>query len=469
MPVFGLPKDRIKKKVFEGKITFSVYGLGHVGLPLCVCWLKAGGKVIGVDVNDEVVKCINQGLSPINEPGVDAAVSHFVNLKKFTATSDLVKASFEADVDVICVPTSVSEGKKTDLSSLIECVESIGKGLKKGDIVILESSVPPSTTAKVVRPILEGESGLKAEKDFGLAYSPERVMEGRVIKDIEENYPKIVGGIGRKSSETAAALYECIARKGVIIVRDATTAEASKLFEGVYRDVNIALANELAILSEKIGVNFMEAREAANTQPYCNLHFPGLGVGGMCIPVYPYFLLNEAEKFNLDLQLIRLAREINDGMPRYTARKVLEILRQGRYLKSGAKKKIAVLGLAFRGNVGDTRNSPVYRLLSILKNEIHERVEIFVYDPHVGEDSRLKEMGVRQVSELDEAIREASVVIFATDHDEFKKINFKSFSEALDRSAVIFDARNILWRTNGLPNPKIKIYGLGRPVKMIRK
>src|SRR5262249_26069431 len=238
------------------------------------------------------------------------------------------------------------------------------KGLKEGDVVSLNPSVPPGTTEDIVLPVLEAQSGFQVEKDFYLIYNPERIYEGRAIQDIEERYPAIISGAGPKSLELAKTFYPLISKKGVFTVSNIRTAETEKLFEGVYRDVNIALANELAKFCEKIGVNFWEARDAANSQPFCHLHKPGVGVGGACIPVYPQFILHSAEQVKGNCPITKLSRAVNDAMPASCVKEAIKLLKiKPRTETSFDGITVTLLGLAFRGGVSDTRMSPTYQVI----------------------------------------------------------------------------------------------------------
>ncbi|MEM4213806.1 MAG: nucleotide sugar dehydrogenase, partial [Candidatus Methanomethylicaceae archaeon] len=431
MAVLGKPPSDLKKDLKEGRITVAVYGMGRVGLPIAVAWLRAGAKVIGVDINHGLVEMLNDGKTPLeDEPNINEWVKRGVEEKRFYATNDGVAASRNSDIKIIVIPTTLNAKKKLNNSSLITVAENIGKGLKAGDVVILECTVPPLTTENLVKPILEEESGLRAEEDFGLAYSPERIYEGRALQDIEENYPKVVGGIGSKSTEAVASLYECIARKGVIRLKSPREAEASKIFEGIYRDVNIALANELAKFCMSAGIDFMEARSAANSQPFCHLHLPGIGVGGLCIPIYPYFLMGVAEDLGMRLPIPRLARKINEGMPSYTFRLLKFALREAGIKIRDAK--IGILGLSFRGGIKDTRLSPAIEFIKLLEGKVGG---VRAYDPWV----RTLE-GVDTCSSLEELLDWSDALVLATDHPEFKEMDLRN----LKKRIVVVEGRNII-------------------------
>ncbi len=446
----------LKRRVLSGDALISIYGLGYVGLPLAMVWLKKGGHVIGVDTDREKIEMIKRGENPLKEEReLGSLIKKFIEEDKFRVTVDGVKASKLSAVKIVTVPTWLSKEKKCDLSALLKALHSIVKGLKEGDLVSIEPTVPPTTTETVAREILESKSGLRVEDDFYLVYSPERVYIGRVMKDIEENYPKIVGGIGSKSTEVAASIYSLIARKGVIKMSSATAAETVKIFEGVYRDVNIALANELARFTSSLGLDFMEVREAANSQPYCHLHLPGCGVGGACIPYYPYYLMEVAAEKNVKLKLTELGRDINESMPDYCVSLAFEAIRELK--KSPEDINVAVLGLAFRGNISDTRESPAYAIIEKLKDKV---ASLKVHDPHVEKDPKIEGLNIRKEEKLEEAIKGVDLIMIITDHSEYKKINPSWMLKYTEKPVAIIDGRNMI-DTGNLP--KEVIYrGIGR-------
>ncbi|MCD6114476.1 MAG: nucleotide sugar dehydrogenase [Thermoprotei archaeon] len=454
-----LSENEIKAKLRKGEVRVAVFGLGHVGLPLACAWLKAGAYVIGVAKTERKVSLINEGINPLkDEPTLTPIVEKYVREGKFKATTDGVGAAKEADVIIIATPTSVKwnePGKPLDLSILREVLETVGKGLSRGNIVIIEPTVPPGTTLNIAKPLLERISGLKVEEDFGLAYSPERIMTGHAFQDIVENYPKIIGGVGPKSSKVAKALYEVVAKKGVIVLSSPTAAELEKVAEGIYRDVNIALANELAKLSHILGIDFDEVRYAANSQPYCHLHKPGVGVGGYCIPIYPYFALHTASRFNLELQLTRLGRIINEHMPEYVANLALEAL--AKLNIRADKAKVAILGLAFRGNIGDTRLTPTLDLIRFL--ESYGITDIIIHDPHVENNPTKYPL----VKNLEEAVKGRHVVIVATDHNEYKGLKPSKILQLskLKRIAIVDGRHAIDFREN--VGGRVVYVGVGRP------
>ena len=425
----------IIKKIKNGKLRIAIYGLGHVGAPLAAVWLRAGAHVIGVDKSKKVLADARRGRTTIPEPHVNGAFKRGIDSGRFELYDDPIKASQDSFFKMICVPVlSQDHGLSADLSAVSEVATMIGKGLKKGDVVSLNPSVPPGTTEDVVIPIIEKQSQLRVTKDFNMIYNPERIYEGRAVADIEENYPAILSAVGPKSKEIAYTIYSHIFKKGVLLLDSIRTAEAEKLFEGVYRDVNIALANEMAKFCEAAGIDFWQARDAANSQPYCHIHKPGIGVGGACIPVYPQFVLDVAKKINVLCEVTNISRSINDSMPAYCVREATRLLNFSKLPKS----TITILGLAFRGDVSDTRLSPTYTIIKEL--EKFGVKKIIIHDPLVSEDPTLSNFhNVTLTSDIKRAIKNSDLVILATDHHEYKKLGKTFFGKI-----PVYDGRGIL-------------------------
>ncbi len=422
-------KDGLAAKIKRGEFKIAIYGLGHVGSPLASVWLRAGAHVIGVDKSASVLENARNGRTHLPEPGVPQAYQKGLREKRFSVYDDLLKASQDSNFKMICVPVLIDDSFSADLGPVKQVAAAIGRGLKKGDAVSLNPSVPPGTTEDVVIPILEKESGLRVEQDFYMIYNPERIYEGRAIQDIEEGYPAIVAGAGPKSLEIGTKLYPMIFKKGVVQLKSIKAAETEKLLEGVYRDVNIALANEMAKFCEGIGVNFWEARDAANSQPFCHIHKAGAGVGGACIPVYPRFVLHTANAKKIECNITKLGRTVNDSMPQYCVEQALA-------LAQGSPPIVALLGLAFRGGVSDTRLSPTYNIIDALRK--HGVRDIRVHDPLVRKDPAIPE-GVLLTSNLDHAVNGADLVILVADHAEYRSLGSGSLG-----GAAVYDGRAIL-------------------------
>ena len=420
-------------KIRSGEFKIAIYGLGHVGAPLAAAWLRSGAYVIGVDKSKDILGYAREGKTHIPEPGVNEAFKNGITNKKFFLYDDLVEASKDSFLKMICVPVLAADGT-ADLSAVKNVAAAIGKGLKKNDVVALNPSVPPGTTEDVVIPILQKQSGFTVEDDFFVAYNPERIYEGRAIEDIEQRYPGVVAGYGKRSLEISKKIFSFIYQKGVISMSNIKSAETEKLFEGVYRDVNIALANELAIFSERLGINFWEVRIAANSQPFCHIHKPGIGVGGACIPVYPQFILKTAKDLALDCKITRLGRLLNNSMPKYCVRQALRLVKPKKY----KDLRITLLGLAFRGGVSDTRLSPTYDVMKELQKLKVKK--IIVHDPLVKNDGLFsKHKNTFLVNDLDVALKGADLIIIMADHEEYKKLSNNSIG-----TSVLYDGRGII-------------------------
>ena len=435
-------------RVRSGEFRVAVYGLGHVGSPLASSWLRAGAHVIGIDNSSEVLENARKGRTHIYEPGVNEAFSKGLKEKRFFVYGDPLKGSHDSHFKLICVPVLLTDSFSADLSAVKQVATAIGQGLKKGDVVSLNPSVPPGTSEDVVLPILEEQSGLKVERDFYMVYNPERIYEGRAIEDIEERYPAIVAGAGAKSLEIGAKLCSLVAKKGVIKMGNIRTAETEKLLEGVYRDVNIALANEMAKFCEKAGVDFWEAREAANSQPFCHIHKPGAGVGGACIPVYPQFILYAAKKSGVECKIISFGRNVNDSMPAYCVDQAMKLIDKSDI----SKCTVALLGLGFRGGVSDTRLSPTYKVIDELKKL--KVKEIRVHDPLVRRDPNLTP-DIMLTSDLSRAAKNADLVMLISDHPEYHHITSKDLN-----GAPVYDGRGILDRSRFVAR---SFASIGRP------
>ena len=409
-----------------GRVPVAVYGLGKMGLPLATVFAEVTGNTTGVDVDASVVEAINDGDCPVSgEPGLPEAMREVVADGSFVATTEGDAAAARASVHVVIVPTLVEDGSP-DLTTLRAAISAVASGLEPGDLVCVESTVPPGTCDEVVAPLLAEESDCDPG-EFGVAFCPERTASGRALRDVRGAYPKVVGGVDPESTRAAAALYDVLTDNEVHAVSDATTAECVKVFEGVYRDVNIALANELATLTEEMGVDVFEAIETANAQPYCDLHRPGAGVGGHCIPYYPYFLIDTTET---GTPLLRRARRINDAMPGYTVGKLCEALRETGVALSDAT--VAVLGLAYRPGVDETRESPGVAIASLLRDA---GVDVIGVDPVV--DLNAFDVRSAEVGDLPEM--ELDGVVVATAHDAFGTLDWRELD-----GAVVVDGRNVV-------------------------
>jgi len=420
----------------NGGVTVCVAGLGWMGLPTACLFADAGCRVIGVDVDEHVVEQTNKGKSHIEEPGVGPLIKKHISSGRLLATDSVGGAAAESDIFVIIVPTTVDYRKKPNYSAVEKVSKDIAAGLRRGSLVIFESTVGPGVTEDIVKGIIEKASGLQAGKDFGLAYSPIRATAGRVLEDLQ-NYPRVVAGLDERSLELASAILGTVVKERIIKVRDIKTAELTKLFENIYRDVNIALANELAMFCEKVGINYMEAREAANTQPYSHLHVPSVGVGGHCIPLNPYFLIDEAEAAGAKVRLITYARKVNDDMPAHMVKLTAEALRSGR--KTLMRAKIAVLGISYRADVKEVKFSPV---IEIIKRLLKKGARVTVYDPYF-RAKEIGEMGFQGLDSLERAIEGVDCIVVAVGHKRFKGLKIEELARYTKRPLIIVDGSHL--------------------------
>jgi len=406
-----------------------VFGLGYIGLPTASLLANNGFEVIGIEKQNNLIDIINNGGVHIEEPGLKTLVHAAVN-------SGLLKAKTEveeADVFFIAVPTLVKNENgemKVDLSHVKEAAREIVPFLRKGNLVVLESTSPPGTSCNLVAPILE-QSGLKAGQDFYLAHCPERVLPGNTLRELIQNN-RVIGGVNRESAERAQALYDKFV-EGDISITDATTAEMVKLIENTYRDINIALANELAGICEKAGINAWEAIKLANLHPRVNVHRPGPGVGGHCISVDPWFIISAFKK---ESRVIALGRTVNDQQPA----RVVEALKS--FLTGVKDPRVTILGVAYKGNIDDTRESPAVKVIEKLREE---GIGFKIYDPHV---SRFQ----YETKNLKEAFKDSDCAVVLADHDEFRFLYPKELA-GLMRTRIVYDTRNCLdrklWELNG--------------------
>ena len=411
--------------------TISVSGLGYIGLPTASMFATHGYCVIGIDVNEHVVRQLNKGDIHLQEPGLNTLVQ--AGLKSGNL---IIQTEPEvADAFIIAVPTPITADKRADLRYVEVATQAIVPYLRPGNLIILESTVPPGTTRDVVASILY-TSGLDPERDLLVAHSPERVLPGRILTELVDN-DRVIGGLTPQAAEVARDLYASFVQ-GEIHLTDATTAEMVKLMENTYRDVNIALANEFALVAEAIGVNVWQATEIANRHPRVNILKPGPGVGGHCIAVDPWFLVQAAPGL---AQLIASARRLNDRMPQYVAERVQSILAS---FASIEEPQIAALGLAYKANVDDVRESPSITVIRWLQAA---GCQVRAYDPYVKETPLVK-----TVNSLEVAVENADCLLILTDHQVFQTIEPATVGNKM-RHKVLVDTRNTMphavWQAAG--------------------
>ena len=431
MKLLGLTEEAARRAVEEGSVIVVQFGLGKLGLPLAVAIARAGARVVGVDVNQELVEIVNRGENPLpGEPGLEELIPVLVERGRLSATTDWREAVREGDVYIVAVPVTVEEDMRPRLSILLDVVEKIAVGLERGDIVSIETTLPLGTTRRVAR-LLEERSGLKHGVDFGVVHAPERTSSGRMLMDITESYPKVLGSDSEAALEAAAGFYSAINRKGVVKVSTSVAAEAVKVFEGVYRYVNIALANELALYAEQAGFDVWEVISAANTQPYCHLHRPGAGVGGHCIPVYPRFIMYDALRRGFEARVLEASRRVNDSMPRHAVYLLMRALNElGKPVKGS---RILVVGLTYRPHVREYFMSPAIPIVQELKEM---GAVLYAYEP-VALEEDYGRIGVARWS--GESI---DAVLIVSGYREFADMLYRRKVQA----AAVVDTRGIIER-----------------------
>jgi UDP-N-acetyl-D-glucosamine dehydrogenase len=431
-----MKKARSSQPKITDNTTVCIIGLGYVGLPLAVAFAKAGLKVLGVDVQQRRVTSVNKGQSYIAD--VDSkTLTEVIREGLLEATTDQSKLK-EVDAICICVPTPLTRTKDPELSYVISESEMVSRYLQKGQLVVLESTTYPGTTREVMLPILE-RSGLKAGRDFYLAFSPERVDPGSKNYNIK-NTPKVVGGIDPESTKLATLLYSRIVDT-VVPVSCPEVAEMTKVFENVFRSVNIALVNELAHLCEQMDLSVWEVIDAASTKPFGYVPFyPGPGVGGHCIPLDPYYLANKAREFDFHTRFIELAAEMNEHMPYHVVFRILELLNNRGKSLNGAR--ILVLGVAYKKDVEDTRESPALKIIQLLREK---GAEVSYNDPYVSQ-IHVPAGGMKSVELSAERLASMDCVVIAADHSCY------DIGEVVARAKLVFDTRGV---TRGLKQDNI--------------
>jgi UDP-N-acetyl-D-glucosamine dehydrogenase len=433
-------KSDLERKIQDRSAQVAVIGLGYVGLPLAVEFARVGFHVTGIDSNLQKIKMITEGKSYILDiAGED--LKSLVEQGLFVAVTDY-KLLKKMDTISICVPTPLSKTKDPDISSIIQVTKEIRKGLRPGQLIILESTTYPGTTDEVVLPELES-SGLKAGKDFFLAFSPERVDPGN--KNYRtKNTPKIIGGVTPRCAQMAKALYRAAIEK-VVLVSSTKSAEMVKLLENTFRAVNIALVNEVALMCHRLGTDVWEVIDAAATKPFGFMPFyPGPGLGGHCIPVDPHYLAWKLKTLNYKARFIELAGEINTNMPYYVVNKVADALNIRQKSINGSK--ILVLGVGYKRDMDDIRESPALDILKLLQEK---HAQVFYHDPHIHQLDEV--LGIKSTPLEEKIVREVDCVVIVTDHSHY------DYKWIVDNARLIIDTRNA---TKGIHDGQKKIIKL---------
>lgn len=420
----------LEKRIDSKDLSLGVIGLGYVGVPLSLSFLRKGIKVIGFDLDHNKIKQLQNGQSYIKHIPADE-ISRWVSNKSFEPTDDFSRLS-EPDGLFICVPTPLSKNREPDLQYIEATAASIAQELRPGQIIILESTTYPGTTVEVLQPILE-KKGLSVGRDFALAFSPEREDPGNE-KYHTTNTPKVVGGVEPISTRLASKIYQ-LALDKVIPVSTAQVAEMTKLLENIFRSVNIAMVNELKILCHRMGIDIWEVIEAASSKPFGFMPFyPGPGLGGHCIPIDPFYLTSKAREFDFATKFIELAGEINTAMPYYVVQRTMEALNDMKRPLHGSK--VLILGMAYKKDIDDTRESPSFKLLEIL----HQKgAEVSYNDPYLPtlKPVRRYSYNLTSVSLTAENLKSFDCILIATNHSNY------DYDFILEHSRLIVDTRNV--------------------------
>lgn len=395
-------------------------GLGYIGLPTSIMFAKNNVEVVGVDVKKDVIDSLNNGEIHIEEPGLQDALDEVIAMGTFKASLIPEKA----DVFIIAVPTpnNHDQYKSCDLTYVISAIKSVLPYLEQGNVIIVESTIAPRSMDDVIRPLVD-EAGFVVGKDIFLVHCPERVLPGQILQELVFNN-RIVGGITPACVEAGVRVYSTFV-KGEIIKTDAKTAEMSKLMENTFRDVNIALANELANVCNLLEINALDVIEMANKHPRVNLHTPGPGVGGHCLAVDPYFIVAKAPEM---AQLIKLSRTINTSMPQIVVESVNKLM------NNVEGKVVTIFGLTYKGNVDDIRESPAIEIFEQLQAQ--QNYEVRAYDPHIKLDWVMQD--------LEQAVKDSDLIVVLSDHHEFKEFGNSDFANM--SNIRIFDTKNVVKR-----------------------
>lgn len=418
-----------ERKIRDRKITVGVLGLGYVGLPLVIEFASAGLKVIGFDIDEKKVKTLNSGRSIIKHIS-HSQVKQIIKTGLFGATTNMARLK-TVDAVLVCVPTPLTQNREPDMQFIVSSSRTIAKYLQAGQLIVFESTTYPGTTRELVAPILES-SGLKAGKDFHLAYSPEREDPGNK-NFTTKTIPKVVGGLTNKCRDIACKLYNTVIIR-VVPVSSLEVAEATKILENVYRCVNIAMVNELKMVFDRMGIDVWEVVIAASTKPFgFNAFYPGPGLGGHCIPIDPFYLTWKARQYGMPTRFIELAGEINTNMPQYVIRKTMEALNERR--KSLKGSKVLVLGLAYKKDIDDLRESPSIELIELLRQK---GAKVDYNDPYIPKThkQRRHDLGMTSKELSAKMLAGYDVVLISTDHSDY------DYDWIVKNAKLVVDTRN---------------------------
>lgn len=445
-----MKEELLQQKLRTKKLNIAIVGFGYIGTCIGAVLAEKGYNVIGIDTRKKIVEEINSGTTSISEPGLKELVAKNVQKKRLSSTTDFSSIK-EADVIIITVGTPLGNNYEPDMSQIIAASKEVSRYLRRDHVVILKSTVPPYTTENVVKPILEQSQ----VTDFALAFCPERLAEGKAIEEFQ-TIPIVIGGMNEESTKIAALFWKEALSVRTIEVSNACTAEMTKLVDNLWIDLNIALANEIAMLCDKLGIDALEVIDAANTLPKANYNvnilIPSMGVGGYCLTKDPWFVHHLGKRYGLDLKTPVTSRTINDMMPYYTFELIKkELEKQEKKLE---KSKIGVLGIAFKSNTGDCRFTPTKYTIELLEKS---GCELSICDPWVNKWDARKVTSRELVPTIEEAIENADCIAFLTGHAEFKNFPIEKIAQLAKPHAIVLDGRIFFTKEQ---IKKIKGYGL---------
>ncbi|MGE2727301.1 nucleotide sugar dehydrogenase [Mycolicibacterium pulveris] len=436
---FGRSDAEIDLLVRGMRSGIALVGFGYIGTVIGAVLADRGWPVTGIDVRQNVVDEINQGKTSVPEPGLGELVANSVRMGRLRATSDF-GALADNDFVIVTVGTPLGPDYEPIVDDIKSAARAVGEQLREGHLVILKSTVPPDTTENLVRPILEEASGLRAGVDFGLAFCPERIAEGQAIHELT-SIPVVVGAVDERSARACATLWRHALGVDSVIVDNPRTAEMVKLADNLWVDLNVALANELAKLCDRLGMDALQVIEAANTMPKgsgpVNILRPSMGVGGYCLTKDPWFLNHLGESVGLDLAIPRTSRTVNDTMPGYTYGLLTELL--GEQGKTVASSKIAVLGIAFKNNTGDCRLTPTKYVVALLEES---GCQLTVHDPWVPDEEAQAVTRIPLTPDIESAVKDADALVVLAGHREFHQIPLTRLAELTTAGCVFLDGRN---------------------------
>jgi UDP-N-acetyl-D-mannosaminuronic acid dehydrogenase len=436
--LYELSEKEIATTIKNGDLHVGVLGFGYIGSCIGASIADTGNKVVGIDLNSELVNATNRGECHIPEPGLKELVAKTVREGRLTATTDS-SALKKCDFIIVTVGTPLDAKFAPDMSFIKSASDIVSRNLESGQVVLLKSTVPPFSIERIVKPILE-RTGLKAGFDFGLAFCPERLAEGAGLKELK-TVPVIVGGINEMSTQVVSALWKSLFSVETIPVSSPSVAEMTKLADNLWIDLNIALANELAKLCDKLSIDSVEVIRAANTLPKgmskVNILLPSTGVGGYCLTKDPWFVHHLGQEYGLELEIPKISRRVNDSMPAYTFSLVKELLEKaGKKLE---KSRVAALGLSFKNDTGDLRNTPAKFTIDLL---LKNGCEVRAFDPLVGKEEAKSIIPAKIVDSFEEAVTEADCIVFFTGHKQFKEVSLDYIETLVQPGCIVIDGRN---------------------------